>query len=94
LPVTAPQALLAGGAAPAMNLFVITLAARFTLHLKARMSGRAASQLLAFPVRDVLSLGLWSWSFLANCVVWRGDRYRVTADGSFRLVDRQLVDRL
>jgi ceramide glucosyltransferase len=88
LPVTALQALLAGGSAPAVDLFAITLAARFLLHLRARASGQAASHLLAFPVRDILSLGLWSWSFAANCVVWRGDRYRVTSDGSFQLVER------
>ena len=88
LPVTALQAALTGGAAPALCLFAVTLAARLMLHLQSRAAGNAAAQLLALPVRDVLSLGLWSWSFAANRVDWRGDRYRVTADGSFQLIGR------
>jgi ceramide glucosyltransferase len=88
VPLTALQALLMDGSAPAVTLFAITLGARLLLHLKARPPGRPVSHLLAFPVRDVLSLGLWSWSFAANFVVWRGDRYRVTADGSFQFVER------
>ncbi|HEX4152592.1 MAG TPA: glycosyltransferase [Steroidobacteraceae bacterium] len=88
VPLTALQALLMDGSAPAVTLFAITLGARLLLHLRARPPGRPVSHLLAFPVRDVLSLGLWSWSFAANFVVWRGDRYRVTADGSFQFVER------
>ena len=39
------------------------------------------------PFRDVLSLGLWAWSFVTRHVHWREDRYQVTRDGSVRPVE-------
>src|SRR5262249_42720678 len=39
------------------------------------------------PSRDLLSFGVYIWSFFGMRVQWRGSRYRVAADGSL-LSDR------
>ncbi len=49
LPVTALQALLTGGAAPAVYLFAVTLAARLMLHLKSRAAGNAVASCSRCP---------------------------------------------
>jgi ceramide glucosyltransferase len=87
LPVAALGALLAGGAAPAVAMLGITVLARLLLHFSMSSAGSGALQLLAVPVRDTLSLGLWMWSFLNREVQWRDDRYLVTRDGSVQLVE-------
>jgi ceramide glucosyltransferase len=40
------------------------------------------------PSRDLLSFGVYIWSFFGMRVQWRGSRYRVAADGSL-LSDRR-----
>jgi hypothetical protein len=52
------------------------------LHFTIRHRGSTALQLLLLPVRDVLSLALWSWSFATRRVHWRNERYHVNRDGS------------
>jgi ceramide glucosyltransferase len=82
VPVAAVGTLLAGGSAPAMALLGMTIIARLLLHLKTRRRGSAALQVLLLPARDLLTLGLWSWSFATRRVRWRNDDYRVARDGS------------
>ena len=36
------------------------------------------------PVRDLLSLAIWLWSFLGSEVVWRQARFRLERDGKIR----------
>ena len=88
MPVAALGALLAEGAAPAVGMLAVTALARVTLHLSTREPGSNPLQLLILPVRDMLSLGLWAWSFVTRHVYWREDLYRVTRDGSTQLVAR------
>jgi ceramide glucosyltransferase len=87
LPVAALGALLAGGAAPVLTMFGITVLGRVGVHWSTRREGSSPLQFLALPVRDALSLGLWLWSFITRQVQWREDRYRVTRDGSVQLVE-------
>jgi ceramide glucosyltransferase len=82
VPVAALGTLLAGGAPRAVGMFAATMVARVLLHRSAREPGRAVLQLAVLPLRDLLSLGLWAWSFVARSVQWREDRYHVTRDGS------------
>lgn len=82
VPVALLGTLLAGGSAGAVALLAVTAFARLMLHVATRRRGTAASQLLVLPLRDVLSLGLWSWSFVTRRVRWRDDHYRVERDGS------------
>jgi len=86
VPVAAFGVLLAGGSQAALGMFVITAAARMMLHLRNRSGSSAASQLLILPLRDLLSLGLWGWSFATRRVHWRDRRYLMDRDGSARLV--------
>lgn len=82
VPVALLGTLLAGGAAAVVAMLAVTALARVMLHLATRQRGTAASQLLVLPLRDVLSLGLWSWGFVTRRVRWRDDHYRVSRDGS------------
>jgi ceramide glucosyltransferase len=34
-----------------------------------------------YPLRDLLGFVLWCWSFLGTTIVWRGERYRLLAEG-------------
>jgi ceramide glucosyltransferase len=90
-PVAALGALLAGGAAPAVGMLAVTALARVLLHLSLRTPGSAPWRLVVLPLRDVLSLSLWAWSFVTRRVHWRDDRYRVTRDGSVQPVVRNLT---
>jgi ceramide glucosyltransferase len=81
-PIGALGVLLAGGAAPAAVMFAIASAARMALHLSMRTRGRAWLALVGVPVRDMLTSGLWIWSFTTRHVHWREKRYEVAADGT------------
>jgi ceramide glucosyltransferase len=82
IPVAASGALLAGGVVPALALLTATVLARLFLHLKTRRSGSVLPQLLLLPCRDLLTLSLWSWSFVTRRVRWRNEDYLVARDGS------------
>jgi ceramide glucosyltransferase len=82
VPVALMATLLAGGAAAAIGMLGVTALARVMLHAATRKRGTAITQLFLLPLRDLLSLGLWSWSFITRRVRWRDDHYRVSRDGS------------
>jgi ceramide glucosyltransferase len=82
LPVAGAGALLAGCSPAVLVLLGVTLAARLLLHWKTRRAGSAVLQLALLPVRDLLTLTLWSWSFVTRRVRWRNDDYLVARDGS------------
>ena len=89
VPVAAIGCLLAGGGRPALSLLAVTVLARVILHFMVRRPDSAlALHLLALPLRDALSLGLWGWGFVTRRVHWRDDRLRVTSDGSAHPVVR------
>jgi ceramide glucosyltransferase len=88
VPVALLGALLGRGTAPVVGMFAVTALARVVLHLSARRPGSAPFQFAVLPLRDVLSLSLWAWSFVTRRVHWREDRYRVTRDGSVQPVVR------
>ena len=82
VPVAAVGTLLTGGKMAALALLLVTAVARLLLHLKTRRAGTAIQQLLLLPVRDLLTVVLWSWSFVTRRVRWRDDDYLVARDGS------------
>lgn len=82
VPVAVLGVALSGGAAAAVAMLLLTTAARLLLHLNARSKGAMVRQLLALPLRDALSVVLWSWSFATRRVHWRNDHYQVNRDGS------------
>ena len=88
VPVAAGGVLLTGGAAPAAMMLAVTAAARILLHLKTRDEGPTLRQLMVLPLRDLLSVVLWSWSFVTRRVYWRNDYFFVNRDGSVLPVAR------
>ncbi|HLZ98708.1 MAG TPA: bacteriohopanetetrol glucosamine biosynthesis glycosyltransferase HpnI [Steroidobacteraceae bacterium] len=82
VPTAAFGVLLSGGAPAAFAMLALTAAARLMLHFKIRHRGSATLQFLLLPLRDVLCLALWSWSFATRSVHWRNEHYRVNRDGS------------
>ena len=87
MPVAALGALLAGGAAAAVDMLWVTVFTRLALHGALRRGGSCVWQIAVVPIREALSLGLWLWSFFTRRVHWREERYRVTRDGSVQLVE-------
>jgi ceramide glucosyltransferase len=88
VPVAILGAVLAGGAAATVPMLAITSLARIMLHFSARKPHSTLFQLVVLPLRDMLSLSLWAWSFVTRRVHWREDRYQVTRDGSAEPVAR------
>lgn len=70
-----------GGALPAWTLLSLVLLARLMLVLSAGINilrdGQVLRDVALVPLRDVLSLVLWAWSFASDEVVWRGERFRL-----------------
>ena len=65
------------------------LACRFALCICAERAFQLPRQpYWLIPSRDLLSFGVYVWSFFGMRVQWRGSRYRVAADGSL-LSDRR-----
>jgi len=88
VPVAMLGVLLAGGAAPAVAMLAVTAAARMLLHVRTRSQASSTLQVVVLPLRDLLSIVLWSWSFVTRRVHWRNDHYLVTRDGSVLPVAR------
>jgi ceramide glucosyltransferase len=88
VPVAILGAVLAGGAAATIPMLAITALARIMLHFATRRPRTSLLQLAVLPLRDVLSLSLWAWSFVTRHVHWREDHYQVTRDGSAQPVVR------
>jgi ceramide glucosyltransferase len=83
LPIAFLGSLLSLGAWPALSFLIVATLARLTLHFRVRgAASEMVRDLLVLPLRDVLSLALWSWAFVSREVHWRQDRYWVTRDGS------------
>jgi ceramide glucosyltransferase len=82
VPVAIAGTLLAGAAPAALAMLAATMVARAMLHLRVRERGAGWRQLLVVPARDLLSVALWSWSFVTRRVHWRNHHLRVNRDGS------------
>jgi ceramide glucosyltransferase len=81
-------AALAGFTTLAMGGLAITAAGRLVLHCYDRTAGarRWWAALALLPLRDLLLLLLWCWSFCSREVSWREHRYGIAEDGSLRRV--------
>jgi ceramide glucosyltransferase len=82
VPIAAFGVLLSGGNSAACAMLAVTAVARLLLHFSIRHHGSTTLQLLVLPLRDVLSLALWSWCFATRRVQWRNEHYHVNRDGS------------
>ena len=88
IPVALIATLLARGAHGVAGMMAVTVVARVLLHWQTRQDRAPAVQWLMVPLRDVLSLVLWCWSFTTRSVRWRDDNFQVTRDGAAKLVVR------
>jgi ceramide glucosyltransferase len=82
VPIAAFGVLLSGGNPAACAMLAVTAGARLLLHFSIRHHGSTTLQLLMLPLRDLLSLALWSWCFATRRVQWRNEHYQVNRDGS------------
>jgi ceramide glucosyltransferase len=82
VPVGALGVVMTGGAGLALRMLVLTALARLMLHFKTRNPGSTPLQLAALPLRDLLNVALFLWSFATRRVQWRDDQFQVDRDGS------------
>jgi ceramide glucosyltransferase len=87
LPIVALGSVLAEGSIVTIGMCVTTTVAKLLLHLRTRRPGSPLAQVLLLPLRDLLSLGLWGWSFVTRRVRWRDSHFYVARDGSVRLIE-------
>jgi Glycosyl transferase family 21/Leucine carboxyl methyltransferase len=88
LPIVALGSVLAEGSIATILMLASTTVARLLLHAKTRRPGLSRALALLLPLRDLLSLGLWVWSFVRRRVQWGDSHFHVARDGSARLVQR------
>ena len=87
LPVSAIGSVLAQGSPATIGMLAMTAVVRGLLHLRTRQPGTPRSQVILLPLRDLLSLGLWGWSFVTRRVRWRDSHFAIARDGSARLLE-------
>jgi ceramide glucosyltransferase len=87
LPVAALGSAWAQGSPATLGMLAITVAVRCLLHSRTRRPDSPRTEVLLLPFRDLLSLGLWGWSFVTRRVQWRDSHYEVGRDGSARPID-------
>lgn len=86
-PVAALGSVLAEGSLATLGMLATTTVARWLLHVSTRRPDAPSAQVLLLPMRDLLSLGLWGWSFVTRRVHWRDSHFDIARDGSARLVE-------
>jgi ceramide glucosyltransferase len=87
LPVTALQMWIAQGATAAAVIFGATTLSSALLHLHVRGPKDSALLVFLLPVRELLHLALWIWSFATRRVQWRGDRFLLRRDGAAQPIE-------
>ncbi len=89
VPIALVGCALSHAAPAALILLLVTALGRLMLHLRMRSPNtNLARGLLVLPLRDLLSLCLWSWGFVTRRVHWRDARFYVTRDGTVQPVVR------
>ncbi len=87
LPIAALGSVMAQGSRVTIGMLAMTAVVRGLLHLKTRRPGALRSEVILLPLRDLLSLGLWGWSFVTRRVRWRDSHFAVDHDGTARLLE-------
>jgi ceramide glucosyltransferase len=87
LPIVALGSALAQGSALTLGMCATTAVARLLLHLGTRTPGSPLIQVILLPLRDLLSIGLWAWSFGTRRIQWCDSHFHVTRDGSVQPIE-------
>jgi ceramide glucosyltransferase len=87
LPVAALGSVLAEGSMATLGMLATTTLFRVLLHLRVRRPSSSPTQVLLLPIREILSLGLWVWSFATRRVQWRDHHLHVARDGSVQIIE-------
>jgi ceramide glucosyltransferase len=87
LPIVALGSVLAEISFATIGMLVLTVLVRILLHLRMRTQDSRHAHAFLLPLRDLLSLGLWSWSLFTRRVQWRNSHFHVAGDGSVELVE-------
>ncbi len=77
-----PLALSALGAGLALRY-----ATAYVLYRKVIRSRSWLKWLVLLPLKDILSAGVWAWTFTSRKVWWRGRRYGILKDGRMKGLD-------
>jgi ceramide glucosyltransferase len=56
----------------------------YVLYRKVIRSRQWLKWLVLVPIKDILSFGIWAWSFTSRKICWRGSEYLILKDGKFR----------
>lgn len=88
LPVVLAGIILTGFAAPGLVLAALAVACRTLIFLDAQRRGASLRELpanlMAFALRDLLSLFIWAWAFRGAKVSWRGQQMDVDSPAPAR----------
>ncbi len=87
LPVAILGSAMAQGSMAVIGMLATTTVARLLLHLCTRKPCSSLTQVFLLPLRDLLSLGIWGWSFVTRRVQWRDSHFYLARDGSVRLIE-------
>ena len=79
LPWALATVVASGGALWSLSLLSLALLVRALVVLSVGVGllrdGQVLRDVLLIPLRDVLGLGFWAWSYASDIVVWRGERF-------------------
>ncbi len=90
LPFALTAAALSGLSASALATLAVTIVCRQAVRKQVYHTlGHSAGSAWLLPLRDLLSFAVFIGSFLISVVRWRGQRYRVRADGTLVLLKRR-----
>lgn len=81
LPWSMATVVASGFALWSLSLFSVALLLRVLVALNVGVGllrdGQVLRDLFLIPVRDILGLVFWAWSYASDVVVWRGERFRL-----------------
>lgn len=76
-------AAIAGFSIPALAFLAATIVLRLAIHARLqRLFGLPRAGLMLLPLREILSLAVFLWSFTGRSVDWRGERLDIATEAS------------
>lgn len=66
--------------------WTVRLIAAWIIGVNVLKDSQAEKFLWAVPLRDLISFGIWCYSFFGNQVEWRGKRFQLTKGGKLRSI--------